>query len=126
MKLIELFQMGGAGFMLVVTICGILMLLFVALVIVNYFFQKKYSRSGLDLILLFGSLAAVIGFLGQAIGLISAFDAIEVAGDISPGLIAGGFKVSMIVPLYGTIIFIISLISWGVLREIRLRRTMED
>ena len=34
----------------------------------------------------------MLGFMGTVIGMIGAFDAIEVAGDISPSLVAGGIK----------------------------------
>ena len=123
MKAIELFYMGGPQFMSVVTIWGIGMLVFTAQKVIHFFVQGKVTKNGLGLILLFGSLAIVTGFLGQAIGLIAAFNAIEVAGDISPALVAGGLKVSMIVPVYGTFIFILSLIAWGILKEIYVRKT---
>jgi hypothetical protein len=56
-----------------------------------------------------GIFAIVWGIFGQSIGLFSAFQAIEAAGDISPSMIYGGLKVSMITTLYGTFIF---LCSW--------------
>tara|TARA_R110002050_G_scaffold48559_2_gene112910 strand:- start:10393 stop:10734 length:342 start_codon:yes stop_codon:yes gene_type:complete len=111
--------------MAIVTIWGIGMLVFTAQKILHFFVQDKVTKSGLGLILLFGSLAIVTGFLGQAIGLIMAFDAIEAAGDISPSLVAGGLKVSMIAPVYGTILFIFSLIFWGALKEVYTRKTQK-
>ncbi|WP_159521117.1 MotA/TolQ/ExbB proton channel family protein [Sunxiuqinia indica] len=123
MKAADLFYAGGPLFMSVVTIWGIGMLVFTAQKVIHFFVQGKVTKNGLGLILLFGSLAIVTGFLGQAIGLIAAFNAIEVAGDISPSLVAGGLKVSMIVPVYGTLIFILSLIAWGILKEIYVRKT---
>ncbi len=57
-----------------------------------------------------GILALTIGILGQLIGLYSAFNAMEQAPDISPEMLAGGLKVSMITTLYGFLIFIISLV----------------
>ena len=122
MKILELFHMGGPLFMSVVTIWGIGMLVFTAQKIIHFFVQDKLSKKGLGLILLFGSLAIVTGFLAQAIGLIMAFDVIEQVGDISPSLVAGGLKVSMIAPVYGTFIFILSLILWGILKETYTRK----
>lgn len=121
MKLFELFYMGGPLFMFIITIWGIGMLVFSILKIINFFVQQKFTKSGIGLILLFGSLSMVTGFLAQAIGLFEAFNAIEQAGDISPSLMAGGFRVSMIAPLYGTFIFIFSLIIWGFLKEMYTR-----
>ena len=53
----------------------------------------------------------VWGFLGQMLGLISAFDAIEAAGDISPSILAGGLKVAILSPLFGMIVFLIAKIG---------------
>ena len=50
------------------------------------------------------------GFLGRTIGLISAFNAVEAAGDVSPRLIAGGLKVSLINPLLALLVFLIARI----------------
>jgi biopolymer transport protein ExbB len=41
------------------------------------------------------------------LGLIEAFDAIEVAGDISPALVAGGMKVALITTVGGLVVAII-------------------
>ncbi|RKD91528.1 MotA/TolQ/ExbB proton channel family protein [Mangrovibacterium diazotrophicum] len=126
MKFTDLFFMGGPLFMGIVTIWTIAMLVFIVLKIIQIFVQQSYTKAGLDLILLFGSLAFVTGILGQAIGLFMAFDAIQAAGDISPALIAGGFKVSMIAPLYGCFAFVIGLLLWGILREIVIRKGLEN
>ena len=91
--------------------------------IVHFFVQRRITQQGLGLILLFGSLALFTGILGQAIGMFQAFGAIEQAGDISPALIAGGFKVSLITTLYGAFIFIFSLLAWGLLREYFIKKT---
>jgi len=109
--------MGGSLFMSIVTIFGFLMLFFAIKSIVKIGVKKDYSGKGLVYILLFGSMAFIWGVLGQAIGIFQAFAAIQQVGDISPALIAGGFRVSMIAPLYGTFYFIISIPIWVVLRE---------
>lgn len=60
-----------------------------------------------------GLFALIIGILGQLLGLFSAFKAIELkAVEVSPSLIAGGFKVSMITTIYGLIIFALSILIW--------------
>ena len=123
MKFFHLFYEGGPLYMAIISIWGIAMLVFTAQKVVHFMVVKKFTKSGLDLILLFGSLAIVTGILAQAIGLFQAFNIIQEAGDISPSLIYGGFKVSMITSLYGTFIFVFSLIFWGILREIYVRKT---
>ena len=62
---------------------------------------------GLVWISLFISLAPMLGFMGTVIGMIGAFDAIEAAGDISPGLVAGGIKVALLTTVAGLITAII-------------------
>jgi len=44
-----------------------------------------------------------------------AFSAIERAGDISPAIVVGGLKVSMISTLYGILIYMVSILIWFVL-----------
>ena len=58
----------------------------------------------------FGLAALAFGFLGQLIGLLGAFEAIEVAGGVSQSILAGGLKVSSITSIYGLLIYCISLI----------------
>lgn len=101
----------------VVSIFGLLMLFYAIKSTIKIVIKKDYSGKGIVYILLFGSLAFIIGLLGQAVGMFEAFAAIQAAGDISPALIAGGFRVSMIAPLYGIIYFIVSIPIWVVLRE---------
>jgi hypothetical protein len=56
-----------------------------------------------------GVFAIVWGVFGQSIGLFSALQAIEAAGDIAPAMIYGGLKVSFVTTLYGMFIF---LLAW--------------
>ncbi|GIV34690.1 MAG: hypothetical protein KatS3mg031_2225 [Chitinophagales bacterium] len=62
---------------------------------------------GLVWMSLFIALAPMLGFMGTVIGMIEAFDAIEVAGDISPSLVAGGIKVALLTTVFGLIVAII-------------------
>ena len=117
MSLFELFKMGGVQFMTVVTILGVAMIFYSVKSIINVFVKNDYSDKGVNYIIMYGSLAFIIGLLGQAMGLLAAFAAIEEAADISPAIIAGGLRVSMIVPLYGLFYFILSIPIWVILRE---------
>ncbi|MBR7026620.1 MAG: MotA/TolQ/ExbB proton channel family protein [Bacteroidales bacterium] len=69
--------------------------------------QMAKLENGLTWISLFIGIAPMLGFMGTVIGLIQAFDAIEVAGDISPALVAGGMKVALITTVGGLIVAII-------------------
>lgn len=68
----------------------------------------------------------VWGFLGQMIGLIMAFDAIEAAGDVSPALLAGGLKVAILSPLFGMIIFLIARVGLIILTWLEKRPVKEQ
>jgi biopolymer transport protein ExbB/TolQ len=60
-----------------------------------------------------GLFGLVVGVLGQLIGLFEAFEAIELAGDITLAMVAGGIRVSMITTLYGFLIFVFSFLIWA-------------
>jgi len=74
----------------------------------NFRHQLKYVRS-------IGLFTLVTGILGQMIGLFSAFNAIEAVQDISPSILAGGLKISMITSLTGIFIYLISIVLWFLL-----------
>jgi len=59
-----------------------------------------------------GLFGLVVGVLGQLIGLLEGFKAIEEAGDVSFAMLVGGLKVSMITTLYGILIYAISFLIW--------------
>jgi biopolymer transport protein ExbB len=70
---------------------------------------------GLIWISLFIGLAPMMGFFGTVIGMVQAFDAIESAGDISPGLVAGGIKVALITTIAGLIVAMILQVFYNYL-----------
>ena len=49
----------------------------------------------------------MLGFMGTVIGMIQAFDAIAVAGDISPAIVADGIKVALLTTVAGLIVAVI-------------------
>jgi len=69
--------------------------------------QMGQMESGLTWISLFIALAPMLGFLGTVVGMIQAFDAIQIAGDINPSLVAGGMKVALITTVGGLIVAMI-------------------
>ena len=77
------------------------------ILIVKGFLKKENLEKTLRLISSIALFAVVWGFLGQIIGLISAFDTIQVVGDISPAMLAGGLKVSFLAPVFGLFIFLV-------------------
>jgi biopolymer transport protein ExbB len=69
--------------------------------------QMGLLERGLSWIALFIALAPMLGFLGTVIGMIIAFDNIQIAGDVSPTLVAGGIKIALITTVFGLIVAII-------------------
>lgn len=101
---------------------GILTLLLTAIVAIAVYYyvlisRKDYkdiseTRQKLKYLKSLGTFSLVVGFLGQMIGLYDAFEIIEQVTEISPSLLAGGLKVSMITSLYGILIFLVSYLLW--------------
>ncbi len=72
-------------------------------------------ETNLSWITLFIALAPMLGFLGTVVGMVMAFDAIAVAGDISPTVVAGGMKVALLTTVFGLIVAIILQVIYNYL-----------
>lgn len=70
-------------------------------------------EKGCTWITLFIALAPSLGFLGTVIGMVMAFDDIEMAGDISPTIVAGGMKVALITTIFGIIVAVVLQIFYN-------------
>lgn len=104
----KLFVAGGPVFMSVLTI----------LLVAIFFAAWKAPRWVKEI----GSFALVFGFLSLLLGLLQMFSVLQqVAADlgqgvsgvfdlVSPGVLFGGLKVSMIPVIYGAIIYLVSLV----------------
>lgn len=75
--------------------------------------QMSLLEKGLTWISLFISIAPMLGFMGTVIGMIAAFDSIQVAGEISASLVAGGIKIALITTVSGLIVAIILQIFYN-------------
>ncbi len=75
--------------------------------------EMSFLERGLVWLSLFIALAPMIGFTGTVIGMVEAFDAIEVAGDISPSIVAGGIKTALLTTLAGLIGAIILQVGYN-------------
>jgi len=90
--------------------------------------EMSFLERGLVWLSLFISLAPMLGFLGTVVGMIAAFDAIEIAGDITPSLVAGGIKVALLTTAFGLIVAIILqfFYNYAVSKIDRIVVEMED
>lgn len=69
--------------------------------------QVGNMEKGCSWITLFIAMAPSLGFLGTVIGMVLSFENIEIAGDISPTIVASGMKVALITTIFGIITAII-------------------
>ena len=90
--------------------------------------EASKMEQNLSWISLFIAIAPSLGFLGTVIGMIQAFEAIQVAGDMSPNVVAGGMKVALITTVGGLIVAVILQLFYNyILAQIEsLTIEMED
>ncbi len=126
LPLVNLFKEGGVLFMSLILTCLLLSVFFIVrgvLCIIkgNQKGLEKHIRLTTDASLL----GLVLGFLGSVIGLISAFDFIEAQGNVSPEILAGGLKVSLLTATFGLFSFTIARFSILVLRWFTKEENLE-
>jgi len=113
-----LFSQGGPLFMGILTlILAFLLAIFVRAIIKKR--DEKQLNQSIQWLKSIGTLGLVVGIFGQLIGLFSAFSVMEIKQGISPVVLAGGLKVSLITTLYGLLIYIIYLVCSMILRRIK-------
>lgn len=92
----ELYQEGGVLFMSLITLC------LVGVFLAAWKMPSRVKELGIA--------ALVLGFVSWAVGMYQAMGVLQIVGDISPSVLLGGAKVALIAPIWGCIVFIISLI----------------
>ncbi len=69
--------------------------------------QMAFLERGMVWLSTVANLAPMVGFLGTVSGMIGAFQAIKVAGDVDPSLVAGGISEALITTAAGLVVGII-------------------
>ena len=69
--------------------------------------QTAKLEKGTSWIKLFIAMAPSLGFLGTVIGMVMAFEQIQLAGDIGPTIVASGMKVALITTIFGIVVALI-------------------
>lgn len=95
-SLVTTFVEGGLGFMIIIS------LFLIALFIAAWKAPRWVKEIGIG--------ALVAGIFATMLGLQQVLQAIQMMGDISPAVLCGGLKVTMITTFYGLIVYFISLI----------------
>lgn len=86
----------------------LLILIAIIVLLVKAFMKPESNEKLITLIKHLSLFVLVWGFLGQMLGLMGAFDAIQVQGNVAPAVLAGGIKVAILSPLFGMIVFLIA------------------
>ena len=103
--ILNLLNVGGPIFMYPALI---ILILIIVLIAKSFMAPENQTLKFRSLIASLGLFVIVWGFLGQLLGLISAFDTIDKVGSVSASILAGGLKVSLIAPTFGLVIFLIA------------------
>ena len=69
--------------------------------------QTAKLEKGTSWIKLFIAMAPSLGFLGTVIGMVMAFERIQIEGDIGPTIVAAGMKVALITTIFGIVVALI-------------------
>ncbi len=90
--------------------------------------QLSLLEKGSAWIKLFIAIAPSLGFLGTVIGMVMAFEHIEMAGDISPTIVAEGMKVALLTTIFGIIAAVVLQLFYNyILTKIdRITMQMEE
>jgi len=111
---------GGPFFMTLHFIMWILVILYTILFLINYYSDKKDLKKlekFNSTIIFIGAFGFLFSWFYRMLGMYSALSTIAAAQDISPSLLAGGLRVSLIAPLYAFFLFLTSSLIWFVFRN---------
>ncbi len=89
----------------------LLILILVIVLIVKGFLRKESQEKTISLLKSITLFALVWGFLGHIIGMIGAFDTIDAMDTLPVQTLAAGIKISLLVPTFGAVVFLIGRIG---------------
>jgi biopolymer transport protein ExbB len=75
--------------------------------------ELGFLERGLPVLATVANVAPLLGFLGTVAGMIAAFGAIEIAGQVEASLVAGGIKIALITTAAGLIIAVPVNVSYN-------------
>ncbi|MBR5255608.1 MAG: hypothetical protein IKV62_02390 [Bacteroidales bacterium] len=86
---------------------GYVTMTIISLLLIGIFFAAWKAPNWVKEI---GLIAFAFGFMSTLIGFVQAADFLQAEADISPNVVWGGVKVGLIPVIYGSIVYIISLV----------------
>ncbi len=108
----NLITSGGLMF----TLPLLLLLLVILALAAKQSIASNRTATGTRLLLHLGIFSAVLGILGQAMGLYQAMGVIQSVGGVSPAMLAGGIKISFIAPILGLVNLAVAVAVFAALR----------
>jgi biopolymer transport protein ExbB len=87
--------------------------------------QIANLEKGCSWIRLFIAMAPSLGFLGTVIGMVIAFNDIQMAGDLNATVVAAGMKVALITTIFGIIVALILQLFYNYILSMIDRLTVE-
>lgn len=113
------FMDGGPGFMTLHYLMWVLVVILTARATKNirstncdYRKLEKLNTT----ILFVGAFGLLLSLFYRTLGMYNAFSVLEITSDISPTLVAGGMKASLVAPLYSLFLFLVTGIIWFIFR----------
>ena len=118
----DLFYMGGPSFMGILTVLFVITTAWIVYHFIVAYYSKQTNTEKMLRRIEFGKsmglFSLITGIVGQMIGLYGMFSAIEGVTkngeEVIPELVFGGIKVTMIVTIYGLLIYLFSILLWFV------------
>ena len=114
------FILEAGPFILPIILLTLVLLLLVLWNVVFLLAQPHSSttrrRQSIDSILFWGGVAAVLGFLGQWIGIHGMAKAVAEEGIVNPQAVAYGISESLLTPVAGMVVLVVAAALWFFLR----------
>ena len=102
----------GGDYMYLILLFMIIILGLSAKKVIDLFIKHDLSKpqleSGINAIVFWGGISLLIGFFAHFTGLYLAMQDIAQANDISPAIVANGYKLSLLTILFGILTFLFS------------------
>lgn len=114
------FAEGGPLFMTLLCIMWILVFFYSIRFIKNYRSTDrdyKTLEKFNSIIIFIGGFGFLFSLFHRTMGIYGALSALEITSDISPTLVASGFKASLVAPLHSLFLFLVTSIIWFIFRN---------
>ena len=112
--------------LLLIPIIGLLTLWNLVFLLIDGRSSTTTRRHGIDAVLFWGGVAAVLGFLGQWVGIHRLTRVLHERGVVGPEMVSYGISESLLTPIAGMAVLAVAAVLWFLLRLVlwaRVHRT---